>query len=185
MAAAGPPADLADALAAPLSITAIGELLGIPLDERRQLRRWADTARRSRQPRPRPASRPRRFDPARRPNPHLAFGHGSTTALVPHWPDSRSGSPSAHSRWRSPGSDPATPSGTSRGSTASSTPDRPQSGSPGRSPSPCPGSERRRSPPCAFAFVPGWPADSEVAPLLLLPLDRLEEGLEVALAEAE
>jgi cytochrome P450 len=44
MAAAGPPADLVDALAAPLSITAIAELLGIPLDERRQLRRWADTA---------------------------------------------------------------------------------------------------------------------------------------------
>jgi cytochrome P450 len=79
MAAAGPPADLAGALAAPLSITAIGELLGIPQDERRQLRRWADTARRSRQPRPQPASRPRRFD--RRPNPHLAFGHGPHRCL--------------------------------------------------------------------------------------------------------
>jgi cytochrome P450 len=44
MAAAGPPADLVDALAAPLSITAIGELLGIPADERAQLRCWADTA---------------------------------------------------------------------------------------------------------------------------------------------
>ncbi|MCU1660595.1 MAG: hypothetical protein JWR58_660 [Pseudonocardia sp.] len=31
----------------------------------------------------------------------------------------------------------------------------------------------------------GAAADSEVAPLLLLSLDRLEEGLEVALAEAE
>ncbi|GAA1230884.1 cytochrome P450 [Pseudonocardia alaniniphila] len=43
MAAAGPPADLVDALAAPLSITTIGELLGIPADDRAQLRRWADT----------------------------------------------------------------------------------------------------------------------------------------------
>jgi cytochrome P450 len=44
MAAAGPPADLVDVLAAPLSITTIGELLGIPAAERAQLRRWADTA---------------------------------------------------------------------------------------------------------------------------------------------
>jgi cytochrome P450 len=44
MAAAGPPADLVDALAAPLSITTISELLGIPAEERAQLRRWADTA---------------------------------------------------------------------------------------------------------------------------------------------
>lgn len=42
--AAGPPADLVADLAAPLSIAVIGELLGVPLDERGQLRQWAETA---------------------------------------------------------------------------------------------------------------------------------------------
>ncbi|GAA1322010.1 cytochrome P450 [Pseudonocardia xinjiangensis] len=42
MAAAGPPADLVDAVAAPLSISTIGELVGIPVSEHAQLRQWAD-----------------------------------------------------------------------------------------------------------------------------------------------
>ena len=44
LAAAGSPADLVDLVAAPLSIAVIGELLGVPLDEGGQLRRWADSA---------------------------------------------------------------------------------------------------------------------------------------------
>lgn len=42
--AAGPPADLVDTLAAPLSITVIGELLGVAIDEREPFRQWADAA---------------------------------------------------------------------------------------------------------------------------------------------
>ncbi|MEO3923601.1 cytochrome P450 [Micromonosporaceae bacterium B7E4] len=42
--AAGPPADLVDLLAAPLSITVIGELLGIAAGKREPFRRWADAA---------------------------------------------------------------------------------------------------------------------------------------------
>ncbi|HXV94637.1 MAG TPA: cytochrome P450 [Pseudonocardia sp.] len=44
MASAGPPADLVDAIAAPLSIGVIGELLGVPPDQHERLRRWADSA---------------------------------------------------------------------------------------------------------------------------------------------
>ncbi|MFC6016450.1 cytochrome P450 [Plantactinospora solaniradicis] len=44
LAAAGPPADLVDLLAAPLSITVIGEMLGIAVEEREPFRRWADAA---------------------------------------------------------------------------------------------------------------------------------------------
>ena len=44
IAAAGPPTDLVDTLAAPLSITVIGELLGVAIAERESFRRWADAA---------------------------------------------------------------------------------------------------------------------------------------------
>ncbi|MEV4754855.1 cytochrome P450 [Micromonospora sp. NPDC049559] len=44
MVAAGPPADLVAALAAPLSIAVVGELLGVRIDEHARLRRLADAA---------------------------------------------------------------------------------------------------------------------------------------------